>query len=301
MNINIFVFFLWIFFLYSCNNDSFSRKIHISNDGDLHTIEYSDIKVVISSEKGGRILSYTCNGKELLLPSSIHKENYGATLWPSPQKDWGWPPYPVLDIEPYETKILRDTLFLESQNDTLSGYSFRKKFYISTSDTSLVIDYYIYNCSKEIKKVAAWDVCRTKGGISFFPIGECGILDNSNLEGVSKCENILVYRCDSTLLNSPQKLFSSATNGWLAHVVGGLLFVERFPDISVEDLPPGQGEVEIFVQEDGLYIELENHGAYTTLKPGEHLSYHQKWFLRDIGGNNRFTNVFDKIVDIIKN
>ena len=68
----------------------------------------------------------------------------------------------------------------------------------------------------------------------------------------------------------------------MAYLKDGLLFVKTFPDTNISELAPGQGEVEIFAQKDGLYIELENHGPYTTLKPGEHLTYREKWFLREV-------------------
>ena len=64
--------------------------------------------------------------------------------------------------------------------------------------------------------------------------------------------------------------------------MGDLLFVKNFPNTKVSELPPGQGEVEIFAQEGGLYIELENHGPYTNLKPGEYLTYMEKWYLRKV-------------------
>ncbi|MDY3069698.1 MAG: DUF4380 domain-containing protein [Parabacteroides sp.] len=293
------MFVLCVFSFFSCGNRRDQIASITSGDG-WYEMSFSDISVTISSEKGGRIISYMCNGKELLLPSSVHEENYGATLWPSPQKDWGWPPYPTLDIGTYKPLVTGDTLYLESDVDLLSGYSFRKAFYISTSDTSLVIDYYIHNCSDEIKKVAAWDVCRIKGGVSFFPLDDYGYFDNSSLKGITKYGNILVYKCDTTLLDTPQKLFSSASGGWMANYTDGLLFVKQFPDISIDDIPPMQGEVEIFAQEKGLYIELENHGKFTTLNPGENLCYHEKWFLRDIGNDYIFKDILHKVFYIIK-
>lgn len=79
-----------------------------------------------------------------------------------------------------------------------------------------------------------------------------------------------------------QKLFSTAYGGWMAHYYRGLLFVKCFPDIRPDEAPPGQGEVEIFVAPKGRYLELENHGKYVELQPGESLMYRQKWFLKDV-------------------
>ena len=62
----------------------------------------------------------------------------------------------------------------------------------------------------------------------------------------------------------------------------GLLCIKKYPDITIVSLTTDQGEVEIFAQENGLYIELENHGPYTTLKPGDALIYDKSWYLQTI-------------------
>ncbi|MCD7851372.1 MAG: DUF4380 domain-containing protein [Parabacteroides sp.] len=176
-----------------------------------------------------------------------------------------------------------DALVLTSKPDPASGYLFQKKFSVSPADSSVDIEYSIYNISKEEKQVAAWDVCRTNGGISFFPVGEAATLPVSALKGTSLRDGILWYNFDKEALPEPQKLFSTAREGWLAHYTDGLLFIKKFPDTAVSELAPEQGEVEIFAQKDGLYIELENHGPYTALKPGEHLVYNEKWYLKEVG------------------
>ena len=253
------------------------------NNEGVYTLSVCNNTLSVSSKQGGRILSSTYNGREILVPSSVHQENYGATLWPSPQSNWGWPPYPVLDLEAYEGSMNKEgSLVLVSQPDLESGFRFQKKFTPCTADTSFQIEYTISNISSNEKKVAAWDVCRTKGGVSFFPVGEEVDLPVSTLKGTSVSNGILWYRFNKDSITEPQKLFSTAQEGWLAHLMGDLLFVKNFPNTKVSELPPGQGEVEIFAQEGGLYIELENHGPYTNLKPGEYLTYMEKWYLRKV-------------------
>lgn len=267
-----------------------------NNRDSLHILSVGNNTMTISAQTGGRILSFTCNGKELLLPSSVHEVNYGATLWPSPQSDWGWPPYEVLDTDPYHVSFDGGELVLRSKPDTVSGYLFQKRFRVSTGDTAVNIEYSIYNMSSQVKQVAAWDVCRTAGGLCFFPVGEDAELPASSLESVKEENGILWYHFHKSLLSEPQKLFSTAREGWLAYLKDGLLFVKTFPDTYVSELAPGQGEVEIFAQKDGLYIELENHGPYTTLKPGEHLTYCEKWYLKEVDRSL----VPDVLVEIVR-
>ena len=252
------------------------------NNEGVHTLSVGNNTFSVSSSEGGRILSYTYNGREILSPASVHQLNYGSTLWPSPQRDWGWPPYPVLDTESYVVRMDQDTLVLDSKPDTVSGFRFQKKFSIDMRDSSVRIAYSIFNISREEKKVAAWDVCRTKGGVSFFPIDKNTDLPASSLKGVFVNDDLLWYHFNKDSVPEPQKLFSTAKEGWLAHLIDNLLFIKKYPDISITELSPGQGEIEIFAQKEGTYIELENHGPYTVLQPGEQLTYNEKWFLRQV-------------------
>lgn len=251
-------------------------------DKDVYTLSVGDNTISISAQIGGRIVSYTCKGKELLLPSSVHDVNYGATLWPSPQSNWGWPPYAILDTDPYQASFDGEVLTLKSEPDPASGYLFEKRFSVSLADSAVNIEYSIRNISRQEKQVAAWDVCRTTGGLSFFPVGEDTKLPASSLKGISVEDGILWYNSNKELLPEAQKLFSTASEGWLAHFTNGLLFVKKFPDTKITELAPEQGEIEIFAQKEGLYIELENHGPYTILKPDENLTYREKWYLKEV-------------------
>ena len=249
----------------------------------IYVFEYGSNSFSVSAGTGGRIVSYSCGGKELLILSSVHSQNYGATLWTSPQSDWGWPPSPVLDLEPYEATLTGDTLLLTSKPDLKNGYLFKKKFYINPEDSSVNIIYSITNISDSTRQVAAWDVLRTTGCLSFFPIDTMpASLPASNLRSVTIENGILWYASHPDSIRTSQKLFSLSKGGWLAHVYNGMLFVKTFPDIPVSALPPKEGEVEIYAHEHGLYIELENQGSYTMLQSGETLVYPEKWYLRSI-------------------
>lgn len=73
---------------------------------------------------------------------------------------------------------------------------------------------------------------------------------------------IIWYEMGKKPITDAQKLFSTAKEGWIAHYRNGVLLVKCFPDISLSQLPPGHGEVEIYVAPNGKYVELENHGEY---------------------------------------
>ena len=271
------------------------------SDG-LYTFSYKEITFGVSAKTGGRIISYACDGKELLIPSSVHSENYGATLWPSPQSAWGWPPSPVLDLEAYEATLVKDTLLLVSQPDSTNGYLFKKKFYINTKDHSVNIVYSITNISEKQKQVAAWDVLRTTPYISFFPVENSSVsLPQSNLKSITVENGILWFTFCPDSIPQSQKLFSTAKGGWLAHAGNnGLLFIKTFPDITDSAIPPGESEVEIYASKQGLYIELENHGSYTMLQPGETLNYPEKWYLVEIDETRGHETLLQKVYEKLK-
>lgn len=230
------------------------------------------------SADGGRIISYKYDEKEILTQASEH-ENYGSTLWTSPQSDWGWPPFAVLDEQEYQVEENNGSLKMTSSPDPKSGFQMIKIWKV-TDRQSIQIEYRIKNCSEKAKSVGAWEVTRVPcGGMAFFPDGGAGKVPDSKLKVSLKQDGINWISIDKKPMVEHQKLFSTASEGWLAYSFNGLLFVKRFPDIKPENYPPKQGEVEIFVNREKSYTELENHGEYQLLQPGESLIYQEIWML----------------------
>ncbi|MDR1808924.1 MAG: DUF4380 domain-containing protein [Prevotella sp.] len=271
----------------------------ITRTGEVYTLKKGDLSFSVSADKGGRIVSFKRGGCEILTQESVHPNYYGATLWTSPQK-YFWPPSPVLDKSPYTVEIARNTLRLTSKNDTLTGLRFIKEFSISESDTSIVIHYIIENISDTVRQAAAWDVVRVLGGLSFFPLKD-RMLPNlsSDLEAVSEENGLLWYDYSPLPVSKGQKLFATTSEGWLAHRQGGLLFIKRFPEVSVSDLPEMQGEAEIFLAPQSLYVELENHSACTRLEKGRSLSYRQQWHLLSLPENGTPTK--EELAEKVRN
>jgi hypothetical protein len=251
----------------------------ITRTADIYTLEKGDLSFSVSAEKGGRIVSFKRGGCEILTQESVHPDYYGAVLWVSPQQ-YFWPPSPVLDKASYKAEMVRNTLRLTSENDSLTGLRFIKEFSISESDTSVIIQYTVENISGTVRRAAAWDVARVSGGTSFFPLKDTVLPHlSSGLQHVSEENGIMWYDYSPQPAAKGQKLFATTSEGWLAHRQGRLLFIKRFPMVDAGDLPVMQGEVEIFLAPKNRYVELENHSAYTRLEKGQVLKYRQQWYL----------------------
>jgi len=259
-----------------CSITAFSAE----KSGKLYEIKAGKAVMKISV-KGGRIISYTCNQKEILTQSSEH-ENFGSTLWTAPQSDWGWPPFAVLDSMDYLVEQKGAVLKMTSQPDPKSGFQFVKTWTVA-GDNSIRIEYLIRNISEKPQSVGAWDVTRVPcGGIVFFPDGGPEKVPVSNLKPELQKDGISWNSINKKPIRDNLKMFSTAKEGWLAYAINGLLFIKQFPDTKPENYSPQQGEVEIYINNEKSYIELENHGAYQSLKPGESLSYKETWFISQI-------------------
>ena len=268
----VFTVFLILFQLGGC-----IPKELFSCRGEVYTASSGEISFSVSARTAGRLVSFRYGEEEMLLQADIDSSYYGSTFWLSPQ-EWHWPPYPVLDEWPYRAVLQDDKLKLYSPSDSVKGIEVTKEFSFS-DDKAVLITCSLKNISTEMKRLALWDVTRVPGGITFFPVGEPDKANRSFIPNAYEQDGIVWYEIEIEPVTDSQKLFSTAKGGWLAHYRNGVLMVKCFPDILPSQLPPGHGEVEVFVAPHGKYVELENHGEYVALKPGEQLQYKEKWLL----------------------
>ena len=262
-----------VFSAYSLEKD----KAASSYKAKVFEIKAGNTRMKVSAN-GGRIVSYKMGATEFLTSGQQH-ENFGSTLWTAPQSDWGWPPYSTLDQEEYLVQETGDTLKMTSKPDLKSGLQFEKAF-IAINNRFIRIDYCIRNISKKEKAVAAWEVTRVPcGGLAFFPAGGIKKVPASSLKINLLKNGINWVSIDKKAISAHQKLYATASEGWLAYSFKNVLFVKQFPDTKPADYSPNQGEVEIYANKERSYAELENHGPYTLLQPGQSLSYRVNWFL----------------------
>lgn len=266
--------------------------------GRLIELEAGKMRMTISAN-GGRIVSLKYNENEFLTLSPEH-ENYGSTLWTAPQSNWDWPPFAVLDSLEYQVSHEGDMLKMKSNCDPKSGFQMEKTWQ-PAGENSVVINYSIRNISDRSKSLGAWEVTRVPcGGLAFFPDGGMGKVPVSKLKPDSRRKGINWVIVDKQPIPKHLKMFSTAREGWMAYAINGMLFIKQFPDTKPEEYSPQQGEVEIYIDKDKSYTELENQGAYQTLEPGEALHYRTYWHLAPIPEKWKTEIENEKLVRLVR-
>jgi len=270
---------VWLFFLLLC---LLNPLVTIAQTKRIFEISTANLCIKIDPSYGGRVTSLTINQDEMLINKNSQPANFGSTLWPSPQSDWGWPPSKNLDIMPYKVlEASSKSMEIQSENDTVSGYQFTKKFCSNDADSSFIIVYTIRNISASQKIVAPWEITRvSSGGIVFFSKGAEKCLDKSDMTYNDTLNTIWYTAYEHKLIKS-QKLFYHA-RGWIAHCNNGILFLKTFPDFPPSQSAPNEEEVELYVSNDFPYMEIENQGLFTKLAPGGSLQWIVTWYVRQL-------------------
>ncbi|HYO17648.1 MAG TPA: DUF4380 domain-containing protein [Dermatophilaceae bacterium] len=245
---------------------------------------------------GGRLSSLRYNGVPLVLPPGRVPGFHGDTFWPSPQARFDWPPPPILDAAAYEVVTESPLgLILRSAPDPDFGFQVEKCFELA--EHGLAMQFTLTNIWSRPQDVAPWQVTRApREGLLVWATGDpfhdadrlakqaedpgCWFVHRDSttvfpgLEAAAAHSSIAVPAVSAT-----SKLFTDA-RGWLAHAHDATLFLRTFPDLTLDQAAPRQGELELYFNPERDYIELENQGAYVTLAPGESLTYPVEWRFR---------------------
>lgn len=249
----------------------------VTNNGDgKYTLRVEEVTMVVDASKGGKIMSYKYNDKEVLSQTRM-PNSFGSTFWTSPQSEWNWPPVPEYDTKPFNAEVNGDKLVLTGDKSGRFGYRVRKEFVTDVKDKAIVITYTIINESGETRKVAPWEISRVpNGGIIFFDAKE--VTPANNMVGLA-FEYKLKAAWHTLDEDRANRKINADGKGWLAFCDNGLLFVKKFPDLKPSEPAPAEAEIQIYTNQGKTFVEIEEQGAYTTLQPGEELNWTVRWYL----------------------
>jgi len=88
-------------------------------------------------------------------------------------------------------------------------------------------------------------------------------------------ERYILFRQDKRL--GPNKLGMAHKEGWVAYMLGDILFVKKFKHIEGAEYPDGGMNFETFSNEQ--ILELESIGPLVKLAPGKNISHVEEWSL----------------------
>lgn len=201
---------------------------------------------------------------------------------------WGWPPVAQIDSEPFEVKG-EAPLVLRGQPARLGETEvvLEKSFVPLDGESGFEIAYELHNVGKAAVQVAGWQISRVlPGGLTFFPTGDAELTPIAphgplHLERVG---GLSVFDHRTFAHGTSLKVHADGRGGYLAHLARPLgsrplLFVKAFPDLAPSEQAPGEGEVEIFANLDGAYVEIEVQGKYETIRPGESSKFTVRWIV----------------------
>jgi hypothetical protein len=247
-------------------------------------LSYAGLRATISPQRAGRLTSLSFRGHEVLTPPTVDPVTFGNSFWTVPQSVWNWPPPAALDAAPYRVVEYSSTrLVLAGPPDSLTGIQLRKEYQINPADTSLTVAATYRNHSKVPRQTAAWEISRSpKGGLILVPVES--IRKSMRFEGVRRVEQAGYLWLDVPAEPHPQgrKLNLDARAGWLAYIREGYLFLKTFPNVPAAELPPDEGDAEIYLDNDLDYLELEAVGPYRTVPPGGTFRWESRWYVRPV-------------------
>ncbi len=268
---------------------------------NLHTIHSGTTSLTIDPEAGGRVVSFTHTGRELLTGKEIHPENYGSTFWSSPQADWNWPPPAALDSMPYTVETRDGTEHFISGTDPLTGFRFMKSVAPGV-DGWIRLSYSILNAGPSHRKAAPWEITRApKGGILFFPLGATPVGKKHFDPVPAEVTGGIVWYTDPAT-RPPADLLSIAdgAEGWIGYALNGTVFIKRYHDIAPDLQAPGEAEVLMYVSALFDYIEIEVQGPYRSHGPGEQSDWQVEWTACDLPPSVRCEQGSQSLVEFVR-
>jgi hypothetical protein len=295
---------LWCLLFMASINLSAQNLVPLQ-DGSVFSLEVGNLVFQVDSAYGAKVSSFTLDGSEFLVTSDQVSTDYlwGATLWPSPQKEWNWenPNKLVWDHEEYTVAIDGDTMRFTGKNvsvDNGDSFYFIKNFWANATDTALSLRYEMVNTSAKKIKKALWELTRVPvGGLTFWPTGPGGTW--GELASATEVMNGYTWYERESEDGTNLKFFADGKEGWYAHVDDqNRLYIKTFEDVDRSGFADGEGEIELWVADE--YIELENQSVCKYIDIDSRLEYEVRWYLRELPGHIEATIGNMELVDYVK-
>jgi hypothetical protein len=284
--------------------------------GNLDVYDFGDTTFTVDGTQGARITTFSMDGTNVLTGATVNAQFWGGTFWTAPQGDW-WtgavpPNYAPIDYGPYMMSVGADSSITAVGSTATFAMppkqvAVTKVFSIDLDAASVGISYSMTNKGTAAIKIGHWELARVfPGGLTFYPAAAAAPVIAFGTMTVQKMGAYEWF--DETSFpkgGAAAKSVGDAAmgGGWIAHVVpdpaGPLVLIRTFPDIPVGSAGPGDGAVEIFVQADGTYEEIETHNQLLTIAAGQSAPWQTHWYLRRLPVGTAVTAGNQALVDFV--
>jgi len=238
--------------------------------------EAAGLVFAIDAADGGRPVELSLDGHNVLVERATGSPAYGSSFWPSPQRDWDWPPPAAFESMPWRARLETDALLLQSRVEPALGLSASQRVRVAQNGVSF--EYTLTNHGASRRSVAPWQNTRVRPrGLTFYPSPEA-TLSGSTLS-IETRDGVAWLRHDPHTMTANAKSFADGAEGWVAHLDGDVLFLKTFPEVPRAQQAPTEAQVEIYVDHTGLFVEVEQQGAYVPLEPRESSAWTTRWQL----------------------
>lgn len=287
---------------------------------DAVVLDNGLVTVTVVPEIGGRVMQYDLGQHRAIFVNEdeIGKcyqpnpgdpwHNFGGyKVWPAPQSAWGWPPPPTLDTGPYEWEITAETddsvsVLLRSPVEQwrTPGLRLERSLTLYAGSSHLRVEQTIVNEGDQAQRWSVWDVTQhivNHPGETdydnfwvYFPInpdsryGDLGVRTSAASAAWAGEAAPGVYGV--VFRPEGKKIFADSHHGWVAYVDRRerYAYLKTFAVQEDQTYPDDGARVEVWINKQPLYLEVEVLGPIADIPPGGRTTFVEDWWATRLEG-----------------
>ncbi|GMG87954.1 hypothetical protein MNKW57_22750 [Biformimicrobium ophioploci] len=267
--------------------------------GRVLTLREGVLTVSIDPALGGRVTGLSLGNHEFLSGSDVHANNFGSTFWLSPQTIWNWPPVAAHDSGVYTT-LEESPRKVTMASQAGAGAIVEKSVDVLAPDL-IRLDYRV-TAQKPFPELAAWQISRVANrGLAFAPVTPETVQVVRGAMDISVDDSgIMWLALDPDAPLREGKVIANGSEGWLAFVDSGHLYLKIYPLVNPAHMATGEGDIELYLSGEKPYLELELQSAAQALAEGETLDWFTYWLVEPVPAGIELTRGSSELIAYVR-